>query len=80
MTTMQAVGAASSGASEWLRDRVVNHSSQRAPTPSAYRAGDEGRHMGQGASLATISGEIGRGAAGLEFVCCRLSGFMRRPQ
>src|SRR2546430_364814 len=31
----------------------ANHPPQRAPTPSAYREGDEGRQMGQGASLAT---------------------------
>src|ERR1700682_2180594 len=32
---------------------LADHQPQRSPTPSAYRAGDEGKQMGQGASLAT---------------------------
>src|SRR6266566_5575530 len=34
---------------------MANHPAQRSPTPSAYRAGNEGRQMGQGASLATTA-------------------------
>src|ERR1700686_1395580 len=36
-----------------VRHGLASHQPQRSPTPSAYRAGDEGKQMGQGASLAT---------------------------
>src|SRR6202047_3455731 len=36
-----------------LCHQLAGHQPQRSPTPSAYRAGNEGKQMGQGASLAT---------------------------
>src|SRR6266849_5874863 len=36
-----------------VRHRLASHQPQRSPTPSAYRAGNEGKQMGQGASPAT---------------------------
>ena len=38
-----------------VRHRLAGHQPQRSPTPSAYRAGNEGKPMGQGASSATVS-------------------------
>src|ERR1700676_3194106 len=38
-----------------VRHRLAGHQPQRSPTPSAYRAGNEGKPMGQGASLATFA-------------------------
>src|SRR5467141_3587954 len=53
MTTAQAVGAVSREAAEWyaIDWRAINRNVRRLP--SAYRAGNEGKQMGQGASLAT---------------------------
>jgi RNA-directed DNA polymerase len=53
MTTAKTVGAVSSQAAEsyaidW---QAIRHNVRR---PSAYRAGNEGRPMGQGASLASL--------------------------
>src|SRR6266436_6092536 len=36
-----------------VRHQLASHQPRRSPTPSAYRAGNEGKQMGQGASLAT---------------------------
>src|ERR1022692_3061370 len=36
-----------------VRHGLASHQPQRSPTPSAYRAGDEGTQMGQGTSPAT---------------------------
>jgi hypothetical protein len=33
-----------------VRHQLAGHQPQRSPTPSAYRAGNEGKQMGQGAS------------------------------
>jgi RNA-directed DNA polymerase len=46
-----------------VRHRLAGHQPQRSPTASAYRAGNEGKQMGQGASPATLlthsySGEV----------------------
>src|SRR3984893_6285298 len=38
-----------------VRHRLADHQPQRSPTPSAYRAGNEGKPMGQGASSATFA-------------------------
>jgi hypothetical protein len=48
MTTAKTVGAVSSEAAEWYAiDWQATHQ-KRAPTPSAYRAGNEGWQMEQG--------------------------------
>jgi len=38
-----------------VRRQLAGHQPQRSPTPSAYRAGNEGKQMGQGASPATFA-------------------------
>jgi RNA-directed DNA polymerase len=38
-----------------VRHQLAGHPPQRSPTPSAYRAGNEGKQMGQGASPATFA-------------------------
>src|SRR6266404_4364223 len=38
-----------------VRHRLAGHPPLRSPTPSAYRAGNEGKQMGQGASPATFA-------------------------
>src|ERR1700758_2138278 len=55
MTTAQAVGAVSREAAEWYAIRLADHQPQRSPTASAYRARNEGKQMGQGASPATFA-------------------------
>src|SRR6266550_2422607 len=55
MTTAQAVGAVSGESGGMVRHRLAGHQPQRSPTPSAYRAGNEGKQMGQGASSATFA-------------------------
>jgi hypothetical protein len=44
-----------------VRHRLAGHQPQRSPTPSAYRAGHEGKQMGQSASPATSADPLQSG-------------------